>query len=54
MKKLLVSFAMIAAVLSVSGCSVKTVKPAKTSPVCVGCENLPDCVPGPLGDCIKK
>ncbi len=51
MRKLLVSFAMIAAVLAVSGCSVKT---AKTGPVCVGCENLPSCVPGPLGDCIKK
>jgi len=51
MKKLLISFAMIAAVFAVSGCSVKTAKP---KPVCVGCENLPECVPGPLGDCIKK
>ncbi len=50
MRKLLIAAAMVCAVLSVSGCSVK--KAAK--PVCVGCENLPDCVPGPLGDCIKK
>ena len=51
MKKLLVSMVMVSAVLALSGCSVKTVKSA---PVCVGCENLPDCVPGPYGDCIKK
>ncbi len=52
MKKLLIGLMMVSAVLAVSGCSVKTVK--KAAPVCVGCENLPDCVPGPLGDCIKK
>lgn len=50
MKRLLVSFAMVAAVLAVSGCSIKKIN----QPVCVGCESFPDCVPGPLGDCIKK
>jgi len=51
MKKLLIGLMMVSAVLVVSGCSVKK---AVNKPVCVGCENLPDCVPGPLGDCIKK
>ncbi len=46
MKKLLIGLMMVSAVFVVSGCSVK-----KT---CVGCENLPECVPGPYGDCIKK
>ena len=51
MKKLLISLMMVSAVFAVSGCSVKTVK---SGPTCVGCENLPECVPGPYGDCIKK
>ena len=50
MKKVVLSVMMVAAVFAVSGCSVKKVN----KPVCVGCENLPECVPGPLGDCIKK
>ncbi len=50
MKKVMVSLLMVSAIFAVSGCSVKTVK----KPVCVGCEDLPSCVPGPLGDCIKK
>lgn len=49
MKRVVLSLMMVAAVFAVSGCAVKAKKP-----VCVGCENLPDCVPGPLGDCIKK
>ncbi len=52
MKKVVLSMMMVAAIFAVSGCSVKTT--AAKKPVCVGCENLPECVPGPLGDCIKK
>ncbi len=46
MKKLFMSFIMLAAIFAIGGCSAKTTK--------VGCENLPECVPGPLGDCINK
>ncbi len=48
MKKLLIGLMMFSAVFAISGCSVKT------GSTCIGCENLPECVPGPYGDCIKK
>ncbi len=55
MKKMVVTLALVSAMFAISGCTIKTAatKTVKT-PVCAGCENLPECVPGPYGDCIKN
>lgn len=54
MNKLLLGSLVAIAVIFFSGCTYKaapTVKIAET--ICVGCEGLPDCVPGPYGDCLQ-
>ncbi len=55
MKKMFIGLVLVSAMFAVTGCTIKTAatKPA-AKPTCIGCENLPDCVPGPYGDCIKK
>jgi hypothetical protein len=48
MKKLLLSSILLVSVSIFSGCATKTTTSGFT---CVGCEGLPDCVPGPYGSC---
>lgn len=52
MFKLLLGSFLAAVMLLVSGCSAKTANTADTT--CIGCEGLPDCIPGPYGDCLPK
>ncbi len=54
MNKLLLGSVVAVAILAFSGCTYKTATApvAKAKSVCIGCENLPDCVPGPYGDCL--
>lgn len=47
MPKLIIGSMIALAVIAFSGCSVKS--PASST--CIGCEGLPECVPGPYGDC---
>ncbi len=55
MKKLLLGSLIAVAMIAFSGCTYKAAPViAKAKSVCVGCENLPDCVPGPYGDCLPK
>ncbi|MCH9813488.1 MAG: hypothetical protein K0U47_06035 [Epsilonproteobacteria bacterium] len=54
MNKLLLGSFLAVSMLMVSGCSVKTANSSTTSSTCIGCEGLPDCVPGPYGDCLPK
>ena len=51
MKKLLLGLFVISTMIAFSGCTATT---AKAKSVCVGCDSLPDCVPGPYGDCLPK
>ncbi len=51
MKRLLIGSLMAIAMIAFSGCTYKAAQPSPTV-VCNGCENLPDCVPGPYGDCL--
>lgn len=54
MNKLLLASILAVAMIAFSGCTYKTATVAKAKSVCVGCDNLPDCVPGPYGDCLPK
>jgi len=54
MKKLLLGSVIAMAILAFSGCTYKPALVSNTKSVCDGCENLPDCVPGPYGDCLTK
>ncbi len=53
MNKLLFTTLITVTIIAFSGCSTKSVKTPDVSN-CVGCEDLPDCVPGPYGDCLPK
>ena len=52
MKRLLLGAFIASSILAFSGCSIKTASASK--PVCVGCDGMPECVPGPLGDCLPS
>ena len=54
MNKLLLKSIIAVAMIAFSGCTYKTATVAKAKSVCVGCESLPDCVPGPYGDCLPN
>jgi len=54
MNKLLLGSLIAVAMIAFSGCTYKTASEAKAKSVCMGCEGLPDCVPGPYGDCLPK
>jgi len=52
MNKLLLTTLITITIIAFSGCSTKVEKtPDASINKCVGCENLPDCVPGPYGSC---
>lgn len=49
MKRLLLGSVLLLSITVFSGCSIKI--PSKIGITCIGCEGLPDCVPGPYGSC---
>ncbi len=53
MNKLLIGSLIAIAMIAFSGCTYKAANTTKTVQ-CVGCDGLPECVPGPYGDCIKR
>jgi len=52
MNKLLLGSLIAVAMIAFSGCTYKTANTTKN--ICIGCDGLPDCVPGPYGDCLPK